>query len=236
MAIPVKIIYRPTARRLRLRFDCVSGSAVLTAPPRTTASFIARFLDGQRDWLEQQCERALTPLLFVPDMSLELLGQTVFLRHHPKAVEKIAEPDSLIITGSREVFSKRVERALRRHALAQFTRWADEDAGNLGLPPCPVKVRDTRSRWGSCSARSGISLSWRLVFAPVMVARYVVAHEVAHRRHMNHSPAFWATVRQLVGDPSPSRKWLRDHGLELFRYGRDASLLEGVAALPPLAA
>ena len=80
-------------------------------------------------------------------------------------------------------------------------------------------VRDTRSRWGSCSSTSRLSFSWRLVLAPEPVIDYVVAHEVAHLQEMNHSPRFWQLVARLVPDLGPPRAWLKTNGAQLLRYG-----------------
>ena len=85
--------------------------------------------------------------------------------------------------------------------------------------PGRVTVRDTRSRWGSCSASGQLSFSWRLILAPEWILDYVVAHEVAHLAEMNHGPAFWRLVETLIGDPKPARSWLKRHGPGLHRYG-----------------
>jgi len=84
-----------------------------------------------------------------------------------------------------------------------------------------VRVGDPRTRWGSCSSAGTVSYSWRLPFAPSFVWRAVVAHEVAHRLHMNHSPAFHAAYAALLGaDPAPADRWLRTNGRGLFLFGR----------------
>jgi len=82
-----------------------------------------------------------------------------------------------------------------------------------------ITLRDTRSRWGSCAANGNLSFSWRLVLAPVEVLDYVVAHEVAHLVHHNHSPAYWAVVRELVPEADGLRRWLKTNGPRLHLYG-----------------
>ena len=89
----------------------------------------------------------------------------------------------------------------------------------LGVKPSRITVRDTASRWGSCSSARSLSFSWRLILAPEFVLDYVVAHEVAHLKEMNHSPRFWAHVRSLVADIEAPQTWLKVHGRELQRYG-----------------
>ena len=95
---------------------------------------------------------------------------------------------------------------------------AHELAARLDRKPGRITIKDTVSRWGSCSAQGDIALSWRLVMAPAFVAEYVVGHEVAHLREMNHSPAFWAIVRSLGVDHHGGRAWLKQHGAALHRY------------------
>jgi predicted metal-dependent hydrolase len=84
-----------------------------------------------------------------------------------------------------------------------------------------VTVRDTTSRWGSCTRTGRLSFSWRLILAPEPVLTYVVAHEVAHLKYMDHSPAFWRTVKWLLpdGGMDSAREWLRSHGAVLHCYG-----------------
>jgi predicted metal-dependent hydrolase len=86
-----------------------------------------------------------------------------------------------------------------------------------------VSIGDPRARWGSCSASGDIRYSWRLILAPKEVREATVAHEVAHRLHMDHSPAFHAAVVKLLGrDPAPENRWLRAHGAALYWLGRDS--------------
>ena len=88
----------------------------------------------------------------------------------------------------------------------------------LASNPTRITVRDTATRWGSCSSARTLSFSWRLIFAPDYVRDYVVAHEVAHLKEMNHSPRFWAHVETLTPHTRRARKWLRENGRTLLRY------------------
>ena len=116
-----------------------------------------------------------------------------------------------------------VEAWLRRAALDLLSRETDEIAARAEVAVSKVVVGDARGRWGSCASSGVIRYSWRLVLAPSFVRRATVAHEVAHRVHMNHGPAFHALAAELFGDdPAPARAWLRQHGAGLHWYGRDA--------------
>ncbi|MBC8269352.1 MAG: M48 family metallopeptidase [Rhodospirillaceae bacterium] len=92
-------------------------------------------------------------------------------------------------------------------------------ATQIGKKATRITIRDTRTRWGSCSFKGCLSFSWRLVMAPPGVLDYVVAHEVAHLAHMNHGPEFWDTVDSLCPNASNGRAWLSENGSALHRIG-----------------
>ena len=108
---------------------------------------------------------------------------------------------------------------LREQARSEIATRVQEKACLLERAPGRITVRDTRSRWGSCSHDGNLSFCWRLVMAPMMVLDYVVAHEVAHLRWTHHGPRFWATVATLTANAGAARCWLDDHGERLHRYG-----------------
>jgi predicted metal-dependent hydrolase len=125
---------------------------------------------------------------------------------------------AILVSGRMEHASRRLADFFKREAKDLLAARAMEYAARLGLRPSRVSVRDTRSRWGSCSQGGSLSFSWRLIFAPEFVRDYVVAHEVAHLKEMNHSVRFWAHVKSLSPDVDRAREWLRDHGRGLLRY------------------
>jgi predicted metal-dependent hydrolase len=114
---------------------------------------------------------------------------------------------------------RRVLDFLKREARKALEARVLEHAAQLGVKPSRITVRDTASRWGSCSTARALSFSWRLILAPAFVLDYVVAHEVAHLREMNHSPRFWAHVKSLTPGMKTAQAWLRANGRDLQRYG-----------------
>jgi predicted metal-dependent hydrolase len=131
------------------------------------------------------------------------------------------EPERVVTGGPGEMVEGRLLRWLKRHALEILTAETKEFAQKAGVTVDRVGVGDPRSRWGSCSSSGAIRYSWRLILAPDWVRRATVAHEVAHRVHMNHGAAFHALVEQLLGtDPAPARAWLRREGASIHRIGR----------------
>ena len=116
----------------------------------------------------------------------------------------------------------RLKGFLRAQARADITAAVRAHSARLGRPFARLSLRDTRSRWGSCSAEGNLMLSWRLVMAPPAVLDYVAAHEVAHLVELNHSPRFWALVERLCPDHATQRRWLAENGTALHRYRFDA--------------
>jgi predicted metal-dependent hydrolase len=154
-------------------------------------------------------------------MVLDVTGEQLTLTADPRVRGVRRESGELRVGGDPELFETRVLRWLRAEALRVLDQETRQLAAHAGVTVSGVSVSDTRSRWGSCSASGKIRYSWRLILAPSFVRRSTVAHEVAHRVHMNHGPAFKALEERLLGEsPSLSRAWLRSHGASLHGYGR----------------
>ena len=117
---------------------------------------------------------------------------------------------------------RRLARFLKELARDRLTEACDDYAAMLGRPYKSLTLRDTRSRWGSCSSAGALMFSWRLILAPSEILHYVAAHEVAHLVEMNHSPAFWAQVERIFGPCKDQRRWLRDNGARLHQYRFEA--------------
>jgi hypothetical protein len=135
-------------------------------------------------------------------------------------VDNEATRPTIRIAGRREHAPRRVEDWLKKQARSHILRRVTALAAELGVKVRRVSVRDAASRWGSCSTSGAISMSWRLIMAPNFVLNYVVAHEVAHLREMNHGTRFWRLVDRLVGEDEAetAQAWLRKNGTELHRY------------------
>ena len=144
----------------------------------------------------------------------------------PRLCGDTAVDDEAILTcgGPIEQFSSRIERWLKREALRLLTEDTAHYAAKAGVTVAQVAIGDPKARWGSCSSTGTIRYSWRLLLAPGFVRRATVAHEVAHRVHMHHGPAFHTLVATLFeGDPDAARRWLRAEGAALHWFGRTAS-------------
>jgi predicted metal-dependent hydrolase len=110
------------------------------------------------------------------------------------------------------------EREGREVARHRLTEVAEREAERLGLEYARIAVRDTRTRWGSCSTRGTLSFSWRLVLTPAVVLEYVVVHELCHLRIHDHSQRFWRFLEHARPGYEAERRWLHEHGWELLAY------------------
>ncbi|HTH16281.1 MAG TPA: SprT family zinc-dependent metalloprotease [Magnetospirillum sp.] len=206
------------ARRISLRVDPARG-AVLMLPVKASLAEGQRFLLAHRVWLAERLARLPGPVALDHGASVPLLGVPHVIRHAPEARRGVwVEDGAVMVSGLLEHVGRRVGDFLKAEAKREIVPRAHDLAAKLGRKVGRVSVKDTRSRWGSCSSAGDLAFSWRLVLAPDWVLGYVVAHEVAHLVEMNHSPAFWAVVEDLVGDAKVHRRWLKLHGPGLHRF------------------
>lgn len=206
------------ARRISLRIDPARG-AVLMLPVKARLAEGERFLLAHRVWLAERLARLPGPVALADGATVPLLGVPHPVRHVPGARRGVWVEDSeILVSGLPEHVGRRTADFLKTEAKRLIAPRAQDMAARLGRKPGRITVKDTKSRWGSCSSSGDLAFSWRLVLAPEQILDYVVAHEVAHLVQMNHSPAFWAVVESLVGDHRPARRWLKINGAGLHRF------------------
>jgi predicted metal-dependent hydrolase len=216
------VVRHARARRMRLSVDPASGRVRLTIPPRASLKQAMAWANDHRGWIDAQRAKLPQGQPFVPGAVIPIESQDVVIDWSAERSRTVALIDGrLACGGPLEGLSRRIETWLKRRALAVLTEETAEFAAKAGVTVSRVAVADPKGRWGSCASTGAIRYSWRLICAPSYVRRSTVAHEVAHRLHMDHSPAFHAAYRQLLGtDPAPARAWLRRHGAALHWVGR----------------
>ena len=220
------------ARRISLRLDPAEGCIVLVRPRGVSARAAARFAVEKRYWIEDRLADLPPRIAFRDGVSLPFLGVDHVIRHAPEARRGVWREDGVIfVSGGPEHLSRRVTDWLKAEAKSLIGPRARNMAAALGCKVTRVSVRDTRSRWGSCSADGKLSFSWRLILAPETILTYVTAHEVAHLKYLDHSSAFWRTVSEAlaaysetnakaeVTTPALAREWLHRSGAALHAYG-----------------
>ena len=218
----LKVVRHATARTVRLSLDPVTGRARLTLPRRAALRSALVWADGKADWLAAQRAGLPEARPFVAGAVLPVAGEdlTIDWRAGKRLVVR-REGDRLLAEGPAETLGRRVEAWLRREALAVLSADTAAVAARAGVRVTRVAVGDARGRWGSCASTGVIRYSWRLLLAPPSVRRSTVAHEVAHRVHMHHGPAFHALAAALDdGDPAAAGAWLKRHGAGLHWFGR----------------
>ena len=218
----MKLSVSATARVMRLRVDRRTGDVVLTVPKRASRRKALEWAAEHEDWVERQLAAIQAAVPLEPGAEIPFEGEPHRIdwsAERPRAPK--LEAGKILVGGPVESLEGRLLRWLRRRALDRLSEETAEFAAKAGVPVTRVGVGDTVSRWGSCSSSGAIRYSWRLILAPDWVRRATVAHEVAHRIHMDHSPRFHRLVEILLeADPKPARAWLRRHGPSLHRIGR----------------
>jgi predicted metal-dependent hydrolase len=216
------VVRHARARRMRLSVDPASGRVRLTIPPRASLKQAMAWANDHRGWIDAQRAKLPQGRPFAPGAVLPVEGEEVTVDWSPDRSRTIMLVDGRLVCGGPiEGLSRRIESWLKRRALALLSEETAEFAAKAGVTISRVAVADPKGRWGSCASSGAIRYSWRLICAPPHVRRSTVAHEVAHRLHMDHSPAFHAAYRHLLGDdPAPARAWLRRHGATLHWVGR----------------
>lgn len=222
LPLPLAITRLKRARRLRLRVDHDRGLLRLSMPWRHSARAATDWAAGQRPWIERQLAAAPARLPLAPGSVVPVEGRPLTIQHDPAARRGVrSDGDMLLVGGPAESVPAAVERWLRALARDRLSAATAAIAAEAGVSVRSVSVGDAASRWGSCSSSGAIRYSWRLVLAPPGVLRFVVAHEVAHRLHMDHSPAFKTAEERLFGGPvAAARSELRRLGPSLRAVGR----------------
>jgi len=206
------------ARRLSLRVSGIDGRVTLTLPRRVGRSEALRFLEDKAGWLQGVLARQVAPVVVQAGTRLPVEGR--------EREVMVGAVRAALIDGAALVVPQRaagrvgpaVAACLRELARVRLAEACDRHAATLGRRHRRLTLRDTRSRWGSCTAAGDLMFSWRLAMAPPEVLDYVAAHEVAHLVEMNHAPAFWAQVARLCPGHAVHRAWLRRAGGGLHRY------------------
>ncbi len=192
---------------------------MITLPPRASRQTGMNLLHDHAAWLTGRIEALPQAVRFGVGAIVPVCGVPHLVDHAPLARAGVwLASGKIMVSGELEFLGRRVADFLRAEARRKLVKLAAESATE-SLKPRRISIKDTRTRWGSCTSDGTLMFNWRLVMAPPDVQRYVVAHELAHLRHMDHGPAFWALVRSLTDHEAFAEDWLRRHGASLLRVG-----------------
>ncbi len=221
-AVPVRIKRTRQARRISMRADAVKREIRITMPTYTPTLTAMEFVATKRQWIAARLQSAPDAAPILPGHMIAIEGYAHVILWQADWPRRIERSDGeLRVGGPEALVSTRILRWLKAEAREVFTHEISEYCIRANEAPPVLSLGDPRSRWGSCSSRGTISLSWRLIMAPRHVRRSVIAHEVAHIRHMDHSRDFYDWLDALFeGDRKLADRWLKMHGTGLQRVGR----------------
>jgi predicted metal-dependent hydrolase len=219
-AVPLKLVRDPRARVMRLSMNAAARHVRLTLPRWVSEQDGLRFVEERQALLHRWWREAPAPQPLAIGATVSFRGTARRIVHDPALGRRVlVQEEALHVGGPAELVPARLLRWLKAQSRSLLTADAQAIIDRHGIGIKRIRIGDPRSRWGSCSSTGTLAFSWRLVMAPDGVRRYVVAHEAAHLRHMNHSDAFWREVSRLGGDHAASRDWFRRHGAALHSVG-----------------
>jgi predicted metal-dependent hydrolase len=219
-----------SARRFTLRVRAATRDVVLTMPPRGSIAGARSFVERHAAWIGARLERLPEPKAFDGGEIIPIRGVNHRIVERPRRrgnvwIEPVdrAVADSklpLLCVGAEPAHvARRIKDFLIHEARRDLEAAVARHAAKIGVKPRKISLRDTTSRWGSCSSTGALNFSWRLILAPSYVLDYLAAHEVAHLVHMNHSPSFWKVLGKLSSQVERAEAWLKAHGAGLLRFG-----------------
>lgn len=223
--IPYQLERRPR-RTIGLKIG--SNGLIVHAPKRISHTALESALLDKAGWirkkLQQMAESRPEPMRWEDGAALKFLGNQIKLclrpdtRNRKVALEQGALHLRLTDIGDNIAIAARVVQWYKKEALTDFERRLQHYSARLGVPMPKLYLSNARSRWGSCNSRNEIRLNWRLLQAPPNLINYVVCHELAHLKEMNHSARFWAVVESLYPDYRTAERTLKQRSAELHLF------------------
>lgn len=216
-SLPLRIVENDRAKRLTLRIDAGGRGLRVTIPPGLSQGEVDRFLDRHRGWLESRLAKVPERPSVRPGIKIPVRGVPHLIVHEParRGTVSVAAGETgpvLLICGDRRHLPRRIADFLKREARREIEALVAKHTASVGKRARQIRFKDTTSRWGSCTSEGNLSFSWRIMMAPPPVINYLVAHEVAHLKEMNHGPNFWKLCRELCPDTDRCKAWLKRNG------------------------
>lgn len=218
--LPLRIVENDRARRLTLRIDAGGQGLRITVPPGLRQGEVEKFLHRHQGWLEQRLAKVPERPQVRPGIKIPFRGVPHTIVHEPGkrgtvSVGHDGAGPCLVVHGDRLHLPRRIADFLKREARREIEALVSRHTATVGRNARAIRFRDTSSRWGSCTSNGTLSFSWRIMMAPAPVINYLVAHEVAHLKEMNHGPKFWKLCEELCPDTERCKAWLKRNGSAL---------------------
>lgn len=215
--LPLRIVENGRATRLTLRIDAGGRGLRVTIPPGLAREEVERFLERHQGWLETRLAKLPDRPQVRPGVKMPLRGRPHLIVHEPQIrgtvnVRQHEGEDEIVVHGDLDHLPRRLADFLKRQAKRDIEALVAGHTQTIGRKAKAIRFRDTKSRWGSCTSDGTLSFNWRIMMAPPTVIDYLVAHEVAHLKEMNHGPNFWALCKELCPRTEEARAWLKRNG------------------------
>lgn len=217
--LPVIVRRLDRAKRMTMRLAPDGHEVRISIPKWARTNEALQFAASRRAWLERQLAILPPPTAIEPGAVIRYRGEPLVVRHEPIAKRRpVLVDDALVVGGPATALEPRLRRWLEGEARALLAMELSEYCDRAGKPVPPLALSNARRRWGSCAVDGAIRINWRLIMAPDFVRRSVVAHEVAHLLHFDHSPAFHACLSGLFeGEVATANDWLKREGRGLYQ-------------------
>lgn len=217
--LPVIVRRLDRAKRMTMRLAPDGGEVRISIPKWGRTAEALQFAASRRAWLERQLAVLPPPATIAPGATIHFRGEPLLVRHEPSAKRRPLHQDgALVVGGPATSLEPRLRRWLENEARVLLASDLSEYCDRAGKPAPRLALSNARRRWGSCAVDGAIRINWRLIMAPDFVRRSVVAHEVAHLLHFDHSPAFHASLAGLFeGDIAAANAWLKRDGRGLYQ-------------------
>lgn len=226
--LPLTARINRRAKRLIVKVDPVGGRVIVTAPSKRALPEALRFAETRAPWIRARIDEGLPARPFEAGGVCPYRGvfHNIVNDGSPRAPVRIAagDPPLLLIGGDSAHLNRRLCDWLKQQAKRELEARVADYAGRLGKNPSRIQIRDTRSRWGSCTSDRALSFSWRLILAPPWILDYVAAHECAHLLHLDHSLKYWRVLASLDAPVDAARDWLERCGPALYAWGVERPL------------
>lgn len=220
---PLRVHINPRAKRILLRVDPKAKEGVAVAPSKRHIRQALAFAESRSDWVVKQVASLSAPL----PLGLNTVVPVRGVEHQIVAkdtgrnisVDETEDGFRLCVPGDESAVPRKIIGYLKANARTDLSRQVRVHAERLNVKPNGIAIKDTRTRWGSCSSKGNLNFSWRLICAPPFVLDYVAAHECSHLLEMNHSSRFWRHVSHCIPDYQTAQIWLKKHGRSLHSIG-----------------
>ena len=217
--LQIEVVRNKRQKTLRLKIEAKTGKPQLSIPWICPIFMAKSFAQKHLIWIKKNVEQTPQKQSFIPGMKILFLGKELTLKHDPSSKRgTYVDENFLIVGGKIPFFHRRVKDFIKNQLKSYIWDKAQTLSQISGGKVKSVTIRDTFSRWGSCSSTGRLSFSWRLALAPLSVLDYVIVHEVAHLTHMDHSIFFWQTVKKMYPETRQAQKWLKENGKFLHSF------------------